>query len=102
MSPQGLFLFSCVIFATTVMEQNNSTQKGDLVMYEDIVGIYDLDRMPFDKYEDGKGFIHATGRVVVFKDGRDAFEYEDWDDTISLPSNGDYDDYLNGDVVPED
>lgn len=37
----------------------------------------ELNNVPFDKYVDGGGFIHATGREIVFSDGPSTFEYED-------------------------
>ena len=36
-----------------------------------------LNDMPFDRYEDGIGFIHATGRAILFSDGSIDTEYED-------------------------
>ncbi len=36
-----------------------------------------LKEMPFDRYEDGIGFIHATGRAILFDDGTIDTEYED-------------------------
>ncbi len=36
-----------------------------------------LNDMPFDRYEDGVGFIHATGRAILFCDGTIDTEYED-------------------------
>lgn len=36
-----------------------------------------LNHMPFDKYEDGKGFIHATGWEYLEVNGDWVTEYED-------------------------
>ena len=36
-----------------------------------------LNDMPFDRYEDGVGFIHATGRAILFSDASIDTEYED-------------------------
>ena len=41
-----------------------------------------LNKMPFDRYTDEDGFIHATGREIVFDDGTSRYEYEDDGDTF--------------------
>lgn len=51
----------------------------------EIIAIYELDYMPFDRYEDGYGFIHATGRMIQYSDGRFDVEY-DGDATVDLPT----------------
>ncbi len=39
---------------------------------------HELDHMPFDRYEDGVGFIHATGREwFCTSDGHWNIEWED-------------------------
>ena len=52
-----------------------------------------LNDMPFDRYEDGIGFIHATGREIVFDDGTVDTEYED--NIYSNISEVDEDDYYS-------
>lgn len=43
-------------------------------------------KMPFDKYEDNVGFVHATGDYCQFEDGHWEMEYEDdvFDDAPGL------------------
>lgn len=36
-----------------------------------------LNKMPFDRFEDGIGFIHATGYEVKLESGEWILEYED-------------------------
>lgn len=36
-----------------------------------------LAEMPFDKYNDEDGFVHATGDIVTLEDGTEILEYED-------------------------
>lgn len=44
-------------------------------------------KMPCDRYEDGVGFIHATGRAIVYTDGSWDYEYEDYDDTLDISTS---------------
>lgn len=51
----------------------------------EIIGIEYLTDMPFDRYEDSVGFIHATGREIFFSDGTSCLEYEgDWTEEIDM------------------
>lgn len=60
----------------------------------ELLYVYDAAEMPFDRYEDGVGFIHATGRVAVFKEllptGEAIIrEVPEWEgDEYDLPSVG--------------
>lgn len=36
-----------------------------------------LKNMPFDKFDDSNGFIHATGYEIMTEDGQWQVEYED-------------------------
>lgn len=49
--------------------------------------ITNVAKMPCDRYEDGMGFIHATGRAIVYTDGSWDYEYEDYEDTVELPTS---------------
>ena len=52
-----------------------------------LVKIVELNSMPFDRHEDGVGFVHATGRELIFDDPRySRYEYED-DYTVDLPTD---------------
>lgn len=60
-----------------------------------ILYVYEASEMPFDRYADGVGFVHATGRVAVVLRANpytgdlyqtEEFEYED--DPIDMPSIG--------------
>ena len=54
-------------------------------MKKEIVGIEILSTMPFDRYEDGVGFIHATGREIFFSDGTSQIEFEgDWTEEVDI------------------
>ena len=44
-----------------------------------------LSEMPFDRFEDEKGFIHATGRAICTEYGVFEDEYED-SDTQDIPT----------------
>lgn len=49
----------------------------------DVIDVFELDEMPFDKYVDGVGYIHATGREIFWSDGTTTYEYEgDWTEEI--------------------
>lgn len=54
-----------------------------------------LKEMPFDKYSDGTGFVHATGFDCMFDDGEWRTEYEDsnfeYADDCVFEDESDYD-----------
>ena len=46
----------------TIFNNTRNEEDFDRFYFENGILYHDLDSMPFDRFEDGKGFIHATGR----------------------------------------
>ena len=52
-----------------------------------LIKIVELNHMPFDRYSDDTGYVHATGRELIFDDPRySRYEYED-DYTVGMPTD---------------
>lgn len=45
-----------------IFKNTRDSEDSSRFYMEDGILFHDLDEVPFDKYEDGTGFIHATGR----------------------------------------